>query len=64
MTVGVGVAVGVGETLVGVAEEVGVGLGDGDELQPLRSKATTTVEATKNLEFRDFFMLQIYLVLP
>ncbi len=48
---------------MGVAEEVGVGVGVGDELQPLRTNTNTDVEAAKTIETRDFLMWPIYLVL-
>ena len=41
---------------------VAVGVGVGDELQPLRSNTSATVEAGKNIEIRDFAIRQIYLV--
>ena len=42
---------------------VAVGVGVGNELQPLRSDTNTAVEAAKNIETRDFLICQIYPVL-
>lgn len=58
-TVGVGL---LDSVEVGLLEVVcvGLGVGEGDFPQPLKSRAETTSEAAKTADFLDFFILQIY----
>lgn len=59
--VGVGLLDGVEAGLVEIVWG-GVGVGAGDEPQPLKSRMAAIAEAVRTAEFLDFFMPQIYLV--